>query len=272
MLLSAVAAPMRAAARPLRAATASTRRLSSSSVKTLHPDSLVTRLVWTVEDTVDERPLAAAIHRSLSSKPERLASLASWIPVYGALETALDGAAGAAGDFWSAHRDGLRRAPALAAARAAERPPAVFSEALRAEDDADERLWSPATKQYARRVAVAAGDFDGALLLGHCFAAHVYAGLELAPRLDYHGKEALLNFTSTAPPKPPALATALETLGSVAGDLEDDVQDLVVHEATRALKLYANLHRERPGVYRGAASAAWQIGAKMLQAQLRPSA
>ena len=68
MLLSA----MRAAARPLRAAAASTRRLSSSSVKTLHPDSLVTRLVWTVEDTVDERPLAAAIHRSLSSKPERL--------------------------------------------------------------------------------------------------------------------------------------------------------------------------------------------------------
>ena len=262
-MLSQVAAPMRAAARPLRAAAASTRRLSSSSVKTLHPDSLVTRLVWTVEDTVDERPLAAAIHRSLSSKPERLASLASWIPVYGALETALDGAAGAAGDFWSAHRDGLRRAPALAAARAAERPPA---------DDADERLWSPATKQYARRVAVAAGDFDGALLLGHCFAAHVYAGLELAPRLDYHGKEALLNFTSTAPPKPPALATALETLGSVAGDLEDDVQDLVVHEATRALKLYANLHRERPGVYRGAASAAWQLGAKMLQAQLRPSA
>ena len=61
MLLSAVAAPMRAAARPLRAATASTRRLSSSSVKALHPDSLVTRLVWTVEDTVDERPLAAAV-------------------------------------------------------------------------------------------------------------------------------------------------------------------------------------------------------------------
>ena len=60
-----------------------------------------------VEDTVDERPLAAAIHRSLSSKPERLASLASWIPVYGALETALDGAAKRRP--WAA-RTGRRRA------------------------------------------------------------------------------------------------------------------------------------------------------------------
>ena len=51
---------------------------------------------------------------------------------------------GVAAQFWQEHGDGLRRAPALAAALKADRPEVVE---LGEEPDAEEHYWSPGTVQ-----------------------------------------------------------------------------------------------------------------------------
>ena len=76
---------------------------------------------------------------------------------------------GVATQFWKEHGDGLRRAPALAAAIKADRPEIVE---LGEELDAEEHYWSPGTVQFARRVR-AVDALNGDLLLGHILGAHI---------------------------------------------------------------------------------------------------
>ena len=264
-----------------RAARHQLRRLSSQStdgvqtVNSVVPFSL--RLRWCVEDVVDERALSAAVLRTMASTTERVASLQALRPVHDALEGELDAlaaadATGPAGAFWAGHGARLRRGDVLAAALAAERPPAALalSAKIREQDDADERLWSPATRQYVRRVRAAAA-LDGDLLLGHCFAAHVYAGVDLPRRLDAHAHERRLGLATTAPARPVALDAAEEALDAAGADLDDEKIEAIAHEAARGLKLLTNVLMERPGLYRGAAAALWRVASSKLAEQLRPS-
>jgi len=90
---------------------------------------------------------------------------------------------GVAAQFWKEHGDGLRRAPALAAAIKADRPEIVE---LGEELDAEEHYWSPGTVQFARRVR-AVEALNGDLLLGHILGAHQCKNQIVAARLAIEG-------------------------------------------------------------------------------------
>lgn len=253
-------------------ARAASRTLSSAYKQaTFVEPTLAERLSWQHEDdAAGERRLGAGLYRSLATPRERALSCQALARVYGALEGALDAVAESdkmffgAGKVWRAHAPGLRRAGALQEAVDAARGGPIFSKETAAELESDERLWSPATRQWVRRVRAAAAS-DGDLLLGHLYAAHVYHS-RLAAKVDYHGHERRLGFASTRASDPGAGAAALAAFGDLT--LADAAQAGVVHEAKRSLSLQIALYAEeapgRYGVWRGAAAGAVRAGVARL--------
>jgi len=268
---------------------------STSALQYRPKESLVQRMSFnaSLRSRDEHRKLSLAALGSLASPEARVARLLALRRTYSVLEGALDeeaaaeGAAadadglsefsslyGAAGAFWRAHAEGLRRLPAIQRALDADKGPSLFPD-MKLDDD--QRLWEPAQKQYARRVAAAA-TLNGDLLLGHVFAAHVVANLDLeltvrlplGARVDFFDAERRLGFASTCNPTPTKAEAALAAIEQCAEELDDDVQTAIAAEATRALELHRSVFVAGAG-WRNAGVAGAKLALARVAEQMRPT-
>jgi hypothetical protein len=236
----------------------------------------------------DARRLRLGALRSLASPRTRTTHLTVLHRAYGVLEACLDAQVaaldkapaddgledfsslqGVAAQFWKEHGDGLRRAPALAAALKADRPEVVE---LGEEPDAEEHYWSPGTVQFARRVR-AVDALNGDLLLGHILGAHV-GDLAFEASIGFSADERRLGFTPSQNANAPPIAEVLAAIDAAAEELEDDPHQAVAIEASRSFRLRNRLYvePEGAGLWRDAAIGGVRVLMGRVAEQARPSA
>ena len=236
----------------------------------------------------DARRLRLDALRALASPRTRTTHLTVLHRAYGVLEACLDAQVaaldkapaddgledfsslqGVAAQFWQEHGDGLRRAPALAAALKADRPEVVE---LGEEPDAEEHYWSPGTVQFARRVR-AVDALNGDLLLGHILGAHI-GDLAFDATIGYSADERRLGFTSSQNLAAPPVGEVLAAIDAAAEELEDDPHQAVAIEASRSFRLRNSLYVEPQGIglWRDAAIGGVRVLMGRVAEQARPSA
>ena len=234
----------------------------------------------------DARRLRLGALRSLASPRTRTTHLTVLHRAYGVLEACLDAQVaaldkapaddgledfsslqGVAAQFWQEHGDGLRRAPALAAALKADRPEVVE---LGEEPDAEEHYWSPGTVQFARRVR-AVDALNGDLLLGHILGAHV-GDLAFDASIGFSADERRLGYTPSQNPAAPSPADVLAAIDAAAEELDDDPHAAVAIEVSRSFRLRNQLYVERSGLWRDAAIGGVRVLMGRVAEQARPSA
>ena len=236
----------------------------------------------------DARRLRLGALRSLASPRTRTTHLTTLHRAYGVLEACLDAQVaaldkapaddgledfsslqGVAAQFWKEHGDGLRRAPALAAALKADRPEVVE---LGEEPDAEEHYWSPGTVQFARRVR-AVEALNGDLLLGHILGAHV-GDLAFDASIGFSADERRLGFTPSRNANSPPVAEVLAAIDSAAEELDDDPHAAVAIEVSRSFRLRNRLYVEPQGIglWRDAAIGGVRVLMGRVAEQARPSA
>ena len=210
----------------------------------------------------DARRLRLGALRALASPRTRTTHLTILHRAYGVLEACLDAQVaaldkapaddgledfsslqGVAAQFWKEHGDGLRRAPALAAALKADRPEVVE---LGEEPDAEEHYWSPGTVQFARRVR-AVDALNGDLLLGHILGAHM-GDLAFDTSIGFSVDERRLGFTPSRNANSPPVAEVLAAIDAAAEELDDDPHAAVAIEASRSFRLRNQLYVEGSGL------------------------
>ena len=235
----------------------------------------------------DARRLRLGALRSLASPRARTTHLTALHRAYGVLEACLDAQVaaldkapapegeledfsslqGVAAQFWKEHGEGLRRAPALAAALKADRPDVVE---LGEELYAEEHYWSPGTVQFARRVR-AVEALNGDLLLGHILGAHV-GDLVFDATIGYSADERRLGFTPSRNANAPPVAEVLAAIDSAAEELDDDPHAAVAIEVSRSFRLRNQLYVEGTGLWRDAAIGGVRVLMGRIAEQARPSA
>jgi hypothetical protein len=236
----------------------------------------------------DARRLRLGALRALASPRTRTTHLTVLHRAYGVLEACLDAQVaaldkapaddgledfsslqGVAAQFWQEHGDGLRRAPALAAALKADRPEVVE---LGEEPDAEEHYWSPGTVQFARRVR-AVEALNGDLLLGHILGAHV-GDLVFDTSIGFSADERRLGFTPSQNANAPPVPEVLAAIDAAAEELEDDPHQAVAIEASRSFRLRNSLYVEPQGIglWRDAAIGGVRVLMGRVAEQARPSA
>ena len=234
----------------------------------------------------DARRLRLGALRALASPRTRTTHLTILHRAYGVLEACLDAQVaaldkapaddgledfsslqGVAAQFWKEHGDGLRRAPALAAALKADRPEAVE---IGEEPDAEEHYWSPGTVQFARRVR-AVEALNGDLLLGHILGAHV-GDLAFDASIGFSADERRLGFTPSRNANAPPVAEVLAAIDAAAEELDDDPHAAVAIEASRSFRLRNQLYVEGTGLWRDAAIGGVRVLMGRVAEQARPSA
>ncbi len=236
----------------------------------------------------DARRLRLGALRALASPRTRTTHLTVLHRAYGVLEACLDAQVaaldkapaddgledfsslqGVAAQFWQEHGDGLRRAPALAAALKTDRPEVVE---LGEEPDAEEHYWSPGTVQFARRVR-AVEALNGDLLLGHILGAHI-GDLAFNALIGYSVDERRLGFTPSRNANSPPVAEVLAAIDAAAEELEDDPHQAVAIEASRSFRLRNSLYMEPQGIglWRDAAIGGVRVLMGRVAEQARPSA
>jgi hypothetical protein len=235
----------------------------------------------------DARRLRLGALRSLASPRTRTTHLTVLHRAYGVLEACLDAQVaaldkapaddgledfsslqGVAAQFWQEHGDGLRRAPALAAALKADRPEIVE---LGEEPDAEEHYWSPGTVQFARRVR-AVDALNGDLLLGHILGAHV-GDLAFEASIGFSADERRLGFTPSQNPAAPPVQEVLAAIDAAAEELDDDPHQAVAIEVSRSFRLRNQLYVEGGwDLWRDAAIGGARVLMGRVAEQARPSA
>ena len=235
----------------------------------------------------DARRLRLGALRSLASPRTRTTHLTVLHRAYGVLEACLDAQVaaldkapaddgledfsslqGVAAQFWQEHGDGLRRAPALAAALKADRPEVVE---LGEEPDAEEHYWSPGTVQFARRVR-AVDALNGDLLLGHILGAHV-GDLVFDATIGYSADERRLGYTPSRNANSPPVQEVLAAIDSAAEELDDDPHAAVAIEVSRSFRLRNQLYVEGGwDLWRDAAIGGARVLVGRVAEQARPSA
>ena len=235
----------------------------------------------------DARRLRLGALRSLASPRARTTHLTALHRAYGVLEACLDAQVaaldkapapegeledfsslqGVAAQFWKEHGEGLRRAPALAAALKADRPDVVE---LGEELYAEEHYWSPGTVQFARRVR-AVEALNGDLLLGHILGAHV-GDLVFDATIGYSADERRLGFTPSRNANAPPIAEVLAAIDTAAEELDDDPHAAVAIEVSRSFRLRNQLYVEGTGLWRDAAIGGVRVLMGRIAEQARPSA
>ena len=234
----------------------------------------------------DARRLRLGALRSLASPRARTTHLTVLHRAYGVLEACLDAQVaaldkapapegeledfsslqGVAAQFWKEHGDGLRRAPALAAALKADRPGIELGE----EPDAAEHYWSPGTVQFARRVR-AVEALNGDLLLGHILGAHI-GDMVFDASIGFSADERRLGFTPSRNANAPPVQEVLAAIDSAAEELDDDPHAAVAIEASRSFRLRNQLYVEGTGLWRDAAIGGVRVLMGRVAEQARPSA
>ena len=299
LLSSALRPPQRLLARGARArgaepsssALQSQRRLLSDSTNALSHykrERLLEKIGFGIHNSRrDARRLRLGALRSLASPRTRTTHLTVLHRAYGVLEACLDAQVaaldkapapegeledfsslqGVAAQFWKEHGDGLRRAPALAAALKADRPETVE---LGEELYAEEHYWSPGTVQFARRVR-AADALNGDLLLGHILGAHV-GDLVFDATIGYSADERRLGYTPSRSANAPPVQEVLAAIDAAAEELEDDPHAAVAIEASRSFRLRNQLYVEGTGLWRDAAIGGVRVLMGRVAEQARPSA
>ena len=269
LLSSALRPPQRLLARGARArgaepsssALQSQRRLLSDSTNALSHykrERLLAKIGFGIHNSRrDARRLRLGALRALASPRTRTTHLTVLHRAYGVLEACLDAQVaaidkapapegeledfsslqGVAAQFWKEHGDGLRRAPALAAALKADRPEVVE---LGEELYAEEHYWSAATVQFARRVR-AADTLNGDLLLGHILGSHI-GDLVFDASIGLSADERRLGFTPSRNANSPPVAEVLAAIDAAAEELEDDPHAAVAIEASRSFRLRNQLY------------------------------
>ena len=235
----------------------------------------------------DARRLRLGALRALASPRTRTTHLTVLHRAYGVLEACLDAQVaaldkapapegeledfsslqGVAAQFWKEHGDGLRRAPALAAALKADRPEVVE---LGEEPDAEEHYWSPGTVQFARRVR-AVDALNGDLLLGHILGAHI-GDLAFDATIGYSADERRLGFTPSRNANAPPVGEVLAAIDACAEELDDDPHAAVAIEVSRSFRLRNQLYVEGSGLWRDAAIGGVRVLMGRVAEQARPSA
>ncbi|CAH0367523.1 unnamed protein product [Pelagomonas calceolata] len=280
-------------AAPSSSALQSQRRLLSSETNALSHykrKRLLEKIGFGIHNSRrDARRLRLGALRSLASPRTRTTHLTVLHRAYGVLEACLDAQVaaldraptaegeledfsslqGVAAQFWQEHGDGLRRAPALAAALKADRPEIVE---LGEEPDAEEHYWSPGTVQFARRVR-AVDALNGDLLLGHILGAHV-GELAFEASIGFSADERRLGFTPSRNPAAPPVSEVLAAIDSAAEELDDEPHAAVAIEVSRSFRLRNSLYMEPQGIglWRDAAIGGVRVLMGRVAEQARPSA
>ena len=277
---------------PSSSALQSQRRLLSDSTNALSHykrERLLAKIGFGIHNSRrDARRLRLGALRALASPRARTTHLTVLHRAYGVLEACLDAQVaaldkapaaegeledfsslqGVAAQFWKEHGDGLRRAPALAAALKADRPGIELGE----EPDAAEHYWSPGTVQFARRVR-AVEALNGDLLLGHILGAHI-GDLVFDATIGYSADERRLGFTPSRNANAPPVQEVLAAIDAAAEELEDDPHAAVAIEASRSFRLRNSLYMEPQGIglWRDAAIGGVRVLMGRVAEQARPSA
>ena len=213
------------------------RRLLSDSTALSHykRERLLAKIGFGIHNSRrDARRLRLGALRALASPRARTTHLTVLHRAYGVLEACLDAQVaaldkapapegeledfsslqGVAAQFWQEHGDGLRRAPALAAALKADRPEVVE---LGEELYAEEHYWSPGTLQFARRVR-AVEALNGDLLLGHILGAHI-GDMAFDASIGYSADERRLGYTPSRSANAPPVQEVLAAIDAAAEEL-----------------------------------------------------
>ena len=278
-------------AEPSSSALQSQRRLLSDSTNALSHykrERLLEKIGFGIHNSRrDARRLRLGALRSLASPRARTTHLTVLHRAYGVLEACLDAQVaaldkapapegeledfsslqGVAAQFWQEHGDGLRRAPALAAALKADRPEVVE---LGEELYAEEHYWSPGTVQFARRVR-AVDALNGDLLLGHILGAHI-GDLVFDATIGYSADERRLGYTPSRNANSPPVGEVLAAIDSAAEELDDDPHAAVAIEVSRSFRLRNQLYVEGTGLWRDAAIGGVRVLMGRVAEQARPSA
>ena len=278
-------------AEPSSSAPHSQRRLFSDSTNALSHykrERLLEKIGFGIHNSRrDARRLRLGALRALASPRTRTTHLTVLHRAYGVLEACLDAQVaaldkapvaegeledfsslqGVAAQFWKEHGDGLRRAPALAAALKADRPDVVE---LGEEPDAEEHYWSPGTVQFARRVR-AVEALNGDLLLGHILGAHI-GDLAFDTSIGLSADERRLGYTPSRNANSPPVAEILAAIDAAAEELDDDPHAAVAIEASRSFRLRNQLYVEGGGLWRDAAIGGVRVLMGRVAEQARPSA
>ena len=278
-------------AAPSSSALQSQRRLLSDSTNALSHykrERLLAKIGFGIHNSRrDARRLRLGALRALASPRTRTTHLTVLHRAYGVLEACLDAQVaaldkapaddgledfsslqGVAAQFWKEHGDGLRRAPALAAALKADRPGIELGEELYAE----EHCWSPGTVQFARRVR-AVDALNGDLLLGHILGAHL-GDLAFDETIGLSADERRLGFTPSRNANAPPVAEVLAAIDAAAEELDDDPHAAVAIEVSRSFRLRNQLYVEPQGIglWRDAAIGGARVLMGRVAEQARPSA
>ena len=275
---------------PISSVLQSQRRLLSDSTNALSHykrERLLAKIGFGIHNSRrDARRLRLGALRSLASPRARTTHLTVLHRAYGVLEACLDAQVaaldkapaaegeledfsslqGVAAQFWKEHGDGLRRAPALAAALKADRPGIELGE----EPDAAEHYWSPGTVQFARRVR-AVEALNGDLLLGHILGAHI-GDMVFDASIGFSADERRLGFTPSRNANAPPVQEVLAAIDSAAEELDDDPHAAVAIEASRSFRLRNQLYVEGTGLWRDAAIGGVRVLMGRVAEQARPSA
>ena len=276
---------------PISSVLQSQRRLLSDSTNALSHykrERLLAKIGFGIHNSRrDARRLRLGALRALASPRTRTTHLTVLHRAYGVLEACLDAQVaaldkapaddgledfsslqGVAAQFWKEHGDGLRRAPALAAALKADRPGIELGE----EPNAEEHYWSPGTVQFARRVR-AVEALDGDLLLGHILGAHV-GDLVFDETIGYSADERRLGYTPSRNANAPPVQEVLAAIDSAAEELDDDPHAAVAIEVSRSFRLRNQLYVEPQGIglWRDAAIGGVRVLMGRVAEQARPSA
>ena len=277
-------------AEPSSSALQSQRRLLSDSTNALSHykrERLLAKIGFGIHNSRrDARRLRLGALRSLASPRARTTHLTVLHRAYGVLEACLDAQVaaldkapaddgledfsslqGVAAQFWQEHGDGLRRAPALAAALKADRPKSVE---LGEELNAEEHYWSPGTVQFARRVR-AVEALNGDLLLGHILGSHI-GDLVFDATIGYSADERRLGFTPSRNANLPPVSEVLAAIDAAAEELDDDPHAAVAIEVSRSFRLRNQLYVEGAGLWRDAAIGGVRVIMGRVAEQARPSA
>ena len=276
---------------PSSSALHSQRRLLSDSTNALSHykrERLLEKIGFGIHNSRrDARRLRLGALRALASPRTRTTHLTVLHRAYGVLEACLDAQVaaldkapaaegeledfsslqGVAAQFWQEHSDGLRRAPALAAALKADRPESVE---LGEELYAEEHYWSPGTVQFARRVR-AVEALNGDLLLGHILGAHL-GDMVFDATIGYSADERRLGFTPSRNANAPPVAEVLAAIDAAAEGLDDDPHAAVAIEVSRSFRLRNQLYVEGSGLWRDAAIGGCRVLMGRVAEQARPSA
>ena len=269
----------------------SQRRLLSDSTNALSHykrERLLEKIGFGIHNSRrDARRLRLGALRALASPRTRTTHLTVLHRAYGVLEACLDAQVaamdkapvaegeledfsslqGVAAQFWKEHGEGLRRAPALAAALKADRPDVVE---LGEEPGAEEHYWSPGTVQFARRVR-AVEALNGDLLLGHILGAHL-GDMVFDATIGYSADERRLGFTPSRNANAPPIAEVLAAIDTAAEELDDDPHAAVAIEVSRSFRLRNQLYVEGTGLWRDAAIGGVRVLMGRIAEQARPSA